>query len=112
MRKLLWALPITLILAACSPAPATTVTSECADAITAVGNAPDGDFDAEDAAIAVSAEKCTTADEYIQAVKANPGSWLYKSAKDVDEKMLLMSACSVDAEKPMCKDAKEKGLLK
>lgn len=112
MRKLLWTLPIVLTLAACSSASDTTVTTGCTDAIAAIGEVAADDFEAEDAAITASTQKCATADEYVQAVKANPGAWLYKSAKDVNEDLLIASACTDNADQAMCKDAKEQGLLK
>ena len=112
MRKLIWALPIALTLTACSTsADEVTVSTACTDAITAVGEAPVDDLDAEDAAITVSTQDCKTADEYIAAVKNNPGSWFYDSADDVNENLLIRSACSKNATEPMCEDAKTNGLL-
>lgn len=98
-------------LVGCSSSIESEVSAECEASIVTLASVEAGDFEAEDDAITESTRACATADEYLAAVKANPGSWLYDDAGSVKDELVLMSACADNAGEPMCVDAKGEGLI-
>lgn len=90
-----------------------TVSAECAAAIDELAAVEPGDTTAEEAAIVASTTACTTVEEYILAVKDNPGSWWATDADAVEQQQdtIIQGACSPDPSTPMCQDAEVLGFI-
>lgn len=116
-RSMLTLVPAILLLAGCATSASLTdepkpdSAQACADSLQVLAEVDATDFDAEDAAIVDSMNTCTTVDEYISNVKANPQSWGFTNADAIDEKIILIAGCNVDATTTVCVDATDKGIL-
>lgn len=118
---------ILLLLAGCSAPPPTapltsdddggtatvSVSGACSASLAELENVEPGDFEAEDAGIVASLSACTSADEYLAGVTANPASWVLTGPEFVDGDNIFPSACALDgaADTPVCVDARADGYL-
>lgn len=90
-----------------------SVSTECTTSLDALATVDPGDFEAEDAAIVVSLSACSTADEYLEGVRANPASWALTGPEFVKGENIFPAACALEgaAETPVCIDAKTAGYV-